>query len=450
MYRHRYKPTSSTTHSSVTKTLQLYNPLPTQLRVHQSNKRFNIVCFGRQSGKTTYGLNKIADAAWRGPKNGIYWYILQTYDAAHVAFKRMYQFYRSCPEAFDKKPNESDLACRFIHGPEISFKSGKNYQDLRIETLDGCVIDEYRQQPKELWTMVIRPMLGAKKGWCDILSTSNGFDHFKDLFDFALTQPDEWGVFQAASTEAPWWTPQEIASARALMSEDEFAQEILAEFREMGAGKAYKNHGTWNHASINPFCSYQTYSPHLPIVVGLDFNVGLMVWQLGQVAGTDFYFADEIAVENTNSEECAKVLVEKVKDHKEGVVLIGDASGNANKTSAVGKTDYSIITRILKEAGIKYRNLTPDSNPHVKDRVNCVNGRLKAADGSVHLWYNPLKCKYLKRDFERVKWKSGTEGAMFDKKDPLVTHASDAMGYPVAHYSDLLKKSVGTLKIIGV
>jgi len=359
----------------------------------------------------------------------------------------MYNFYRACPEAFDKKPNESELTCRFQHGPEISFKSGKNYQDLRIETLDGVVIDEYRQQPPELWTMVIRPMLSAKQGWASILSTPNGFDHFKDLYDFALEHEDEWGAFQAPSTEAPWWTPAEVASAKALMSEDEFAQEILADFREMGAGKAYKNHGTWNHATTNPFCSSQTYSPHLPIVVGLDFNVGLMCWVLGQCRAGQSYWADEIAVKNTNTEECAHVLVDKVKGHKSGVILIGDASGNANKTSAVGKTDYSIITKVLKDNNISYKNLTPESNPHVKDRVNCVNGRLKSADGKVHLWYNPQKCKYLKRDLERVKWKEGTSGAIFDKTDPLATHASDAFGYPVAYYSELLKKEVGVLAV---
>lgn len=450
MYQRRHRPTSSTTLSSVpqTRTLQLYNPLPTQLKAHQSNKRFNILCFGRQSGKTTFGLNDVSDKAWRGLHDGVYWYILQTYDAAQVAFKRMFKFYKASPLAFDKKPNESDLTCRYKHGPEISFKSGKNYQDLRVETLDGVVIDEYRQQPPELWPMVIRPMLGAKKGWADILSTPNGFDHFKDLFDFAVDHPEEWGAFHAPSTEAPWWTPEEIQSAKGMMSEDEFAQEILAEFREIGVGKVYKSHGSYNQLAQNPFSiTGQQWSQFIPIIVGLDFNVGLMVWELLQNRGADFYYGDEIAVKNTDSEECAKLLVEKVKGHKPGVILIGDSSGNARKTSAVGKTDYTIIKKVLSDAGIKHEDRTPSDNPPVKDRINCMNGAMKAADGSIHLWYNPL-CKYLKRDFERVKWKDGTDGAVLDKADALATHASDAGGYPVAFYSALLRKHVGTLKVI--
>src|SRR5689334_6715731 len=91
--------------------LVLYTPHPAQEKCHQSKKRFKIVCWGRQSGKTTYGLNELASMAWTGHKDFVSWYILQTYDAAHVAFKRIYQLYRSSPSAFDKKPNESDLAC---------------------------------------------------------------------------------------------------------------------------------------------------------------------------------------------------------------------------------------------------------------------------------------------------------------------------------------------------
>lgn len=383
-----------------------------------------------------------------GRDEGIYWYVLQTHSAAEIAFNR-YIALTKAAEGLVTAKNESEKKITLFNNANLFFKSGQNYEDLRAETLDGAIIDEYRQQHPDLWTGVVRPMLARRKGWCDILSTPNGFDHTKDLNDYALEHPDEWGVFHAPSTEAWWWTPEEIASARAQMSDDEFAQEILAEFREVGVGKVYKGHSIANQAMQNPLAiTGQIWSPYLPITVGLDFNVGLMAWELLQNRGPDFYYGDEIAIKNTNSEECAKALVEKVKGHKQGVILIGDASGNARKTSAVGQTDYSIIKKVLSDAGIKYQDRTPEANPPVKDRINCVNAALKAADGTSHLWYNPLKCKYLKRDFERVKWKDGTDGAVLDKSDALATHASDAGGYPVVYYSSLLRKEVGTLKVI--
>jgi hypothetical protein len=233
------------------------------------------------------------------------------------------------------------------------------------------------------------------------------------------------------------------------MSEDVFAQEILAEFREIGAGKTYKNHGIHNQLSENPFAvrGYD-WSHYLPIVVGLDFNVGLCVWELGQVKSGEFYFGDEIALENTDTEQMANVLAERVKDHRPGVILVGDASGNARRTSAVGETDYKIIKKVLHSKGIHYEDKTPTENPGVKDRVNCVNSMLKAADGSVHLRYNPARCKYLKRDFERVKWKQGADGAFLDKSDPLATHASDAMGYPVTLFSNVFRERPGRMRVL--
>lgn len=381
-----------------------------------------------------------------GRVGGIYWYVLQTYGAARIAFSRYLRLIQNT-EIFKDK-NRSELWVKLSNDAVVHFKSGKNFEDLRAETLDGCVIDEVRQQDSNLWPMIIRPMLSRRKAWCYFLSTTNGFDHFKDLCDFAEAHPEAWGVFVAPSWEAYWWTPEEIESARSTMSQDVFDQELGAEFKEVGVGKAYKAHHPANSSLTNPFTREGLWSPYLPIIVGLDFNVGLMVWELAQRKGTDFYFGDEIAIENTDTEECAKVLIEKVKDHKAGVILVGDASGNSRKTSAVGKTDYSIIKKLLTDHGIYFEDRTPTENPMVKDRVNCINSGLKSADGSVHLRYHPINCKYLKRDFERVKWKQGTGGAILDKSDPLATHASDAAGYPICVFADVFKSKPGVMRTI--
>jgi hypothetical protein len=416
-----------------------------QKRIDSSTKRFNVAVWGRQSGKTTQGLFKMVKRPLMARPDGTYWFILQTYSAAKVAFRR----FKKLTDPFTIDKSESELVVTLRGNRSIFFKSGRNFEDLRAETLDGVIIDEYRQQHPDLWSMVIRPMLSRRKGWCDFLSTTNGFDHFKDLYDAALLNPNEWATFQAPSTEAPWWTEEEIASARSAMSEDVFAQEILAEFREIGAGKTYKNHGVQNQLVANPFAvrGYE-WSHYLPIIVGLDFNVGLCVWMLGQIRADEFYYGDEIALEDTDSEQMAKVLAEKVKNHKPGVILVGDASGNARKSSAAGQTDYSIVKRVLKENNIHFEDRTPTENPGVKDRVNCVNSLLKAADGSVRLWYNPSKCKYLKRDFERVKWKKGADGAFLDKTDPLATHASDAAGYPISVFSNVFRERPGRMRVI--
>jgi hypothetical protein len=388
--------------------------------------------------------------ALRGRRGGVYWYVLQTHDAAEVAFNRFWDIVRGS-QVLQGKPDESQRFVKLCNGATVFFKSGQNFEDLRVETLDGTVIDEYRQQDPSLWSKVIRPMLARRHGWAVILSTPNGYEHFYDLFEAAKLNPDEWDTFHAPSTEAPWWTPEEVASAKTTMTEDEFAQEILAEFREFGVGKVYKNHGLWNHREDNPFAIRgQLWSPYLPIVVGLDFNVGLMVWELMQTRNHESFTGDEIAVPNTNTQECAPILLDRVKNHKAGVILVGDASGKSKRSSAT-ENDYQIIMDVLRTGlvkGVTLRNLTPEANPPIRTRVNIANAMLKDAAGHTHAWYNPKKCQKLKGDFERVVWKAGSGELDFDKSDPMRTHAADAWGYPTVHYGNVYKPRAGRMTVL--
>lgn len=405
--------------------------------------------WGRQSGKTTYGIDKMIYKPLTGRKYGVYWYVLQTADAAEVAFNRHWEMLRPFPQLLSRKPNESERWIQYPNGAKVYYKSGETFDNLRTETLDGSIIDEVRQQDPKLWPMIIRPMLARRQGWCDFLSTPNGFDHFYDLYQFGLSHPEEWACFHAPSSEAPWWTKEEIESAQSTMSEAEFAQEILAEFRDLTRGKAYLSHGSHNWMTECPWAPGSLYSPHLPIVVGMDFNVGLICWVLGQNRGNQWYFFDEIALRQSHTQQAVELLIQKVRHHKPGIILIGDATGKANKTSAVGQTDYSIIRTALTAAGIRFEDRTPDSNPLVKDRVNLMNAKLKSASGIVNFWYHRENCHYLGRDLDRVVWKEKAQGAILDQTtDRDLTHASDAVGYPVALMSNDFDSGAGVIRVL--
>jgi hypothetical protein len=74
------------------------------------------------------------------------------------------------------------------------------------------------------------------------------------------------------------------------------------------------------------------------------------------------------------------------------------------------------------------------SNPAVKDRVNCVNAKLRNQAGYRTLFVDP-RCRQLIQDFERVHWKTDLNGnalGEIDKSDPARTHVSDALGYMIA------------------
>ena len=76
----------------------------------------------------------------------------------------------------------------------------------------------------------------------------------------------------------------------------------------------------------------------------------------------------------------------------------------------------------------------PSVNPPVKDRINCMNARLRNSVGQYRIMID-RKCEHLIQDLEQASWRADPHGnplAELDKADPKKTHVSDALGYLVA------------------
>lgn len=412
---------------------------PPQARYDNSPHRFNLSLWGRQSGKTTIGYRKLI---WKPIKRsntekwGTYWHILQTYAAADIVFDRYLRLIHPFRDQILKYKNESERRVELIKKTNVFFKSGQNFEDLRTESLDGCIIDEARQQKKELWSMVVFPMLSKSKGWADLMSSPNGFDWLYDL-KVEKEKDDSWGVIQAPSTEAWWWTPEEILEAKKNMTDLEFRQEIMAEFVNIRSGKAYVCWGEHNHALECPFLPGKLFSPYHSIVCGMDFNLSPMSWTLGQMSAEKSWWFDEIYLKNSHTLEAAKELRDRILHLKNvgyraepNLILCGDATGKATQRSS-NQSDYDIVKQVLKDAGITYRDETPESNPSIKDRVNGVNVKCKNARGETDLWVHPLYCPNLVKDMDRVAWKEGSDFILDPGPKKDLTHPSDSIGYPI-------------------
>lgn len=121
--------------------------------------------------------------------------------------------------------------------------------------------------------------------------------------------------------------------------------------------------------------------------------------------------------------------------------LYGDPAGNARNHS--GKSDWQMVREYFaRESGYQLNWLVPAKNPAVRDRVNAANGALLNAVGEVRVTLSP-KCKTLIRDFERVVWLRDSNGVIVgevSKKDPELTHISDACTYMVHQKFPLANK----------
>ena len=429
--------------------LKLYTPHEKQLEFHSSPARYRVASWGRQSGKSTACLNELLKRAWENPGTR-YWFVSPTYPQARIQYRRLVGMLWSCAELMVKK-NQTELRVRLINQSEISFKSGENFDNLRGETLHGAVVDEVRDQHPELWPQVLRPMLTTTKGWAAFVSTPNGFDSFYDLAERAKTDPD-WAVIKAPSTCNPLFTHEEYEAAKRELSEAEFDQEINANFRDLHSGSVYVSFSEENLTERSPFLSDGIYTPLLPLVIGLDFNLSPMSWAIGQTRNETFYFFDEIFLKKSHTQEAATELVQRIQalDIKAPtqVILAGDATGKAGQRAAAGKSDYSILFEALTQAGIRFENRTPEANPAIKDRINVMNAKLKSATGVRQLFIHPKRCPRLVTDLQRVVWKQGGSFILDQTTNPELTHMSDAVGYVVHALSKLWQPAVGKLSVI--
>jgi hypothetical protein len=169
-------------------------------------------------------------------------------------------------------------------------------------------------------------------------------------------------------------------------------------------------------------------NPEVPLQWALDFNVDPMSSVIVQISKGEVRVLDEIVIRRaTTGQACAEFL-KRYPAHQGGVLIYGDASGNAQQTT--GSTDYQMIREhFLVHSNMPVRYKVPKSNPAVRDRCNLMNRQLKSAAGTVGLLVDP-KCKELIKDFEQVSYKQDTN--IIDKdRDRLRTHLSDALGYVV-------------------
>lgn len=428
--------------------LVIYTPHDLQRKFHLSKKRYRVVSCGRQVGKSTMANNEMLIKAWEKPDTH-YCFISPIYSQAKEQYRRQVN---SIPPEIISKKSDSELRIDLINKSSMEYLSGDNPHSLRGKTKDGIIIDEFRDQNPDLWGQVVRPILSTTKGWACILSTPCGFNQFYDMAEKAKTDPD-WELFTGPSTCNPLFTQDEFNQAKSEMTEAVFAQEILAEFRDLHDGSAYVSFSDANCKTSSPWLSEgNIYSTYLPVIVGLDFNLSPMSWVLGQQRIGDFYFFDEIHLKKSHTQEATQELIGRIKQMgilaKPQVIIAGDATSKAGQRAAAGKSDYAILCEMLSEAGITWQNSTPESNPMVKDRVNIVNSKLRSADGTHHLFIHPTRCPYLKKDLQRVAWKQGASMILDQTTDPMLTHMSDGMGYAVCALSNMWTPSVGGLHVI--
>jgi hypothetical protein len=161
--------------------------------------------------------------------------------------------------------------------------------------------------------------------------------------------------------------------------------------------------GKLQSASDSPVV--KSWNPDLNIGVGhesntiywsLDFNINPQCSVIAHWNGDhDFYFSDEIVLENVSTyrvaEEFAKIYHRKYEGRP--LVINGDASGR-NRSSNSEFSNYAIIEQVLVKERIRFDFQVPKANTSISNRVNNFDWHVRGLDGKPHILVNP-ECKHL-------------------------------------------------------
>lgn len=436
-------------------------PHPVQQAFYQSQHRFNIVPAGRRSGKTEIAKRRlvrraVVGSAYDRPR---YFFAAPTRDQvkriAWADLKRMVP-----KDAMRGAPSESELIIPLWHGGELALVGMDKPERIEGPPWDGGVIDEYGNMKARAWGEHVSPALADREGWCDLIGVPEGRNHYYDTAMAAQAQflqygdLSEWGYFHWVSADI--LPAHVIAQAKRDLDELTYSQEYEASFVTFG-GRAYYAFTDANKARLR-----DRYNKDRPIIICLDFNVEpgvavilqelpLPVRQIingaavlaGKTPHVGTAVIGEVWIDtNSNTPAVCRKLLADWNHHTAGVQVYGDASGGARGTAKVDGSDWEIVRQFLRRGDPSqelkgFQNTiafhVKAANPPERARLNAMNSRIRSADGTVRLMVDPSAAPHVAKDLEGVTTLKGGSGEIDKKKNRMLTHISDALGYYIEH-----------------
>lgn len=212
---------------------------PAQQQIARDTHRFRVLNCGRRFGKTTEAVEEIKGKALSKPSRIAY--IAPTYQQARdIAWEQLKK--ELSPIANSINESRLELKVKTKDGEEsiTVLRGWESVETLRGQKFDFIVIDEVASMRNFWinWHEVIRPTLTDTRGEALFISTPQGFNHFYDLYNLEAKDSD-YKSFHFTTYDNQFIPVDEIEKAKQELTEDQFAQEYLADFRKT-EGLVYK------------------------------------------------------------------------------------------------------------------------------------------------------------------------------------------------------------------
>ena len=394
-----------------------YTPNPVQEQIHALARehRFLVVAAHRGAGKTYAAVNEALDAGLFAPTVAprvgyVGPYRNQTKLIAWDALKR---FASVIPDA---EFNETELKLTLHHNQGQLFLAGADGCDhLRGVHLDMLVLDEPAFHPPDIWPMILRPTLAARRGRCVMIGTFlEKTNHFYQTYDKAGSLP-EWGRLLVKASESGILSAAELASARASMTEEQYAREYELEPLIVTEASIYGK--LLAQARTDGRVGHVPHTPGVDVETAWDFGFrdATAIWFVQRV-GVAYHAIDFFQAAGLTVADYADVLKERKREHG---YSYGRHYAPHDATSDNIQTGRSIADTAM-ESGLYFE---------VVERGSVAAGISATRQLLPQCWFDEGKCGEGLDALERYRYEWNPELQVFSMKPEHSrwSHAADAL-----------------------
>ncbi len=290
-----------------------YRPRVPQVALHQAleSHRWVVGVCHRRMGKTVAAVAHMTVKATECQKpRPRFAYIGPTLkQARQIAWDYLKALTKSIPQV---EQRESELAVNLWNGARVQLFGADNPDALRGLYFDGVVFDEYGLQPGNIFSEVVRPGLSDRQGWALFLGTPNGKNQFYDMAQRAQTDDTgTWAYLCFKASETGIIVSEELADARTMMTEDEYAQEYECSWEAAVKGSIYGKE--MDAAQQEGRIGVVPVDPVLPVETTWDLGVGdaTAIWFVQRVRGGEVRLVDYYEAQGEGLPHFAQVLQQK-------------------------------------------------------------------------------------------------------------------------------------------
>lgn len=197
----------------------LFSPREYQLpifRAFDNGYKRIIQVWHRRAGKEKTDINLMAREIFK--EVGAYYYIFPTYNQGkkvlwNGADKEGVRFLDHLPKELRLRTVGNEMFIEFKNGSTFQVIGSDNIDSIVGTNPKGVIFSEYSLQDPRAWDF-IRPILAENEGWAIFNFTPRGENHAKELYDYALTDGDNWFVSNLTVDDTKAMKPEVLERER--------------------------------------------------------------------------------------------------------------------------------------------------------------------------------------------------------------------------------------------